>query len=66
MKAKSIPQVLKEFIAQDQFNALFIYEALNRYAEHVMTLDPKDYQTSVVSLNLVQEIARDWQEIKNI
>jgi hypothetical protein len=63
MKAKTIPQTLKEFIAQDQFNALFVYTALNRYAEHVMTLRPEDHERSVISLNLVQEIAKDWQQM---
>jgi len=48
MKPKSIPQVLKEFIAQDQFNALFIYEALNRYAQYVMDLDPKDHERMMI------------------
>ena len=63
MKAKSIPQVLKEFIAQDQFNALFIYEALNRYAQYVMDLDPKDHERSIVSLRVVQQIAQDWHDL---
>ena len=63
MKAKSIPQVLKEFIAQDQFNALFIYEALNRYAQYVMDLDPKDHERSIVSLCMVQQIAQEWYDI---
>lgn len=60
MKTKTTPQLIKDFMAQNPFNALFIYEALNRYSAYVMTLDPKDYETSVVSLNLVQEIAQDW------
>lgn len=63
MKTKTTPQLVKEFMAQNPFNALFIYEALDRYSAYVMTLDPKDFETSIVSLNLVQEIAQDWNNL---
>jgi len=60
---KSLPKTVVAFMNEDPFNALFIYEALNRHAEYVMSLDPKDYSRSIISLNLVQDIAKDWQEM---
>lgn len=63
-KTKTIPQVIAQFVGKDHaFNGLFVYEALNRYAQHVMSLDPKDYERSLVSLNLMQEIAQQWRDL---
>ena len=64
MKPKTIPKVIAEFIGSDPaFNGLFVYEALNRYAQHVMSLDPKDHERSLVSLNMMQEIAQQWHDL---
>jgi hypothetical protein len=63
MKAKkqSMPQRIAAFIGADPFNALFVHEAIERYAAHVMTLKPEDHERALVSLNLIQEIAQDWR-----
>lgn len=64
MKAKppSIQQTINSFVYADPFNALFVYEAINRHVQHVMHLDPKDHERSIVSLNLMQEIAQGWHD----
>lgn len=65
MKAKTptIQRVMKDFIEADPFNALFVYEALNRHVQYVMALDPKDHERAVISLNLMQEIAQEWHKV---
>lgn len=64
MKAKqpSIQQTINSFVHADPFNALFVYEAINRHVQHVMKLNPADHERSLVSLNLMQEIAQDWHD----
>lgn len=64
MKAKrvSVPKRIMEFVAADPFNALFVHEAIERYCAHVMSLKPEDHERSLVSLNLIQEIAQDWMQ----
>lgn len=59
-KTPTIQQTITSFVHADPFNALFVYEAINRHVQHVMHLDPKDHERSLVSLNLIQEIAQDW------
>lgn len=64
MKPKTIPKIIAEFVGSDPaFNGLFVYEALNRHAQYVMSLDPKDHERSLVSLNLMQEIAQQWHNM---
>ena len=63
MKAKPIPKCIAQFMGNDPLNALFVYEALNRYAQYVMDLDPKDHERSIDSLCMVQQIAQDWYDI---
>ena len=63
MKAKTIPQCITQFIKGDPLNPLFVYEALNLYAQHVLELDPKDHEGSIVSLCVVQQIAQDWYDL---
>jgi hypothetical protein len=63
-KTKTIPRVIAEFVGSDPaFNGLFVYEALNRYAQHVMSLDPKDHERSLISLTLMQDIAQYWHDL---
>jgi uncharacterized membrane protein YkgB len=65
MKAKqpTIQQTINSFVYADPFNALFVYEAINRHVQHVMHLKPEDHERSLVSLNLMQEIAQDWHSV---
>jgi len=64
MKPKTIPKIIAEFVGSDPaFNGLFVYEALNRHVQHVMSLDPKDHDRSVVSLSLMQHIAQQWHDM---
>lgn len=63
MQANPIPKQIAQFIGSNSFHALFVYEALNRYADHVMALDPKEHERSLVSLELVQEIAKEWRNL---
>ena len=59
-KQPTIQRVIRDFVEADPFNALFVYEALNRHVQHVMSLKPEDHERSVVRLNLMQEIANEW------
>ena len=63
VKKPTIQQVVKYYTDADPFNALFVYEAISRHAQYVMSLKPEDHERSVVSLNLMQEIAQQWQDI---
>ena len=62
-KQPTIQRVIRDFVESDPFNALFVYEALNRHVQHVMSLKPEDHERSVVSLNLMQEIANEWHAV---
>lgn len=63
-KTKTIPKIIAEFVGSDPaFHGLFVYEALNRHAQHVMSLDPKDHDRSLVSLSLMQHIAQQWHDM---
>ena len=62
-KTQTIPKCIAQFVGGDPFNALFVYEAINRHVQYVMHLDPKDCERSIVSLNLMQEIAQDWHNL---
>ena len=63
-KTKTIPQVIAQFVGSDPaFNGLFVYEALNRHVQHVMSLDPKDHERALVSLSLMQDIAQYWHDL---
>ena len=64
MKAKkpAVQQRINAFVKADPFNALFVHEAIERYCAHVMSLKPEDHERSLVSLNLIQEIAKDWMQ----
>jgi len=59
-KKPTMPQRIAAFVKADPFNALFVHEAIERYASHVMHLKPEDHERALVSLNLMQEIAKDW------
>jgi hypothetical protein len=62
-KPKTVAKEVALFIGSDPFNAMFVHEAINRYAEFVMRLNPKEHERSIVSLNLMQEIAQEWYDI---
>lgn len=59
----TIQRDIKDFVNADPFNALFVYEAINRHVQHVMHLKPEDHERSIVSLNLMQSIAQDWHAV---
>jgi hypothetical protein len=59
----TIQRDIKNFISTDPFNALFVYEAINRYVQHVMDLKPEDHERTIVSFSLIQSIAQDWHAI---
>jgi hypothetical protein len=65
MKSKqpTIQRVIRDFVDTDPFNALFVYEAINRHVQHVMHLKPEDHDRSIVSLHLMQGIAQDWHAV---
>ena len=52
-KKPSIQQTINTFVHADPFNALFVYEAINRHVQYVMHLNPADHERSLVSLNPV-------------
>ena len=63
-KSKTIPQVVARFIGIDPtFNGLFVYEALNRHAQYMLSLDPKKHERALFSINLMQEIAQQWYDV---
>ena len=63
-KPKTIPRVIAEFIGNDPtFNGLFVYEALNRHAQYMLSLNPKDHERSLININLMQDIAQYWYDL---
>ncbi len=64
MKRKSFHQILKEFLQDDPINAVFVHDALNRHAKYIMSLKEDKDDRSLFALSLVQDIARDWQELE--
>ena len=62
-KPKNVTKEVALFVGNDPFNAMFVHEAISRYAEFVMRLNPKEHERSIVSLPLMQAIAMEWYDL---